>query len=73
MDDLLQWFASMQELRKKNTAAIKRQRKTVEGKWTDKAGYDLITVPKVRYALSQIPQSSLTVWLQQRCCAKFSF
>lgn len=40
-----------QELRKKNQAAIKRQRKTVEGEWTDKAGYDLIKVPEVNFTI----------------------
>ena len=36
-----------QGLRKKNETAIKKQRKKVEGEWTDNAGYDLILVPEV--------------------------
>lgn len=41
-------FPMPQELRKENVKAIKRQRKAVEGEWTDSTGYDLIQVPKVQ-------------------------
>lgn len=54
--------ALLQELRKKNTLAIKRQRKNVEGKWTDKAGYDLIEVPKVSSASQILPVCKAQNW-----------
>lgn len=46
-----------QGLRKENEVAIKRQRKKVEGQWTDNAGYDLIVVPQARD-----PSKSISQW-----------